>query len=61
MVHQHFKLVDIFTGIQNVALGLDKKITFNLKKIRSDVEEICARYGFEINFDKKIRKNRLSK
>ena len=54
MVHQHFKLVDIFTGIQNVALGLDKKITFNLKKIRSDVEEICARYGFEINFDKKI-------
>lgn len=54
MVHQHFKLVDIFTGIQNVALGLDKKNTFNLKKIRSDVEEICARYGFEINFDKKI-------
>ena len=33
---------------------MDKKITFNLKKIRSDVEEICARYGFEINFDKKI-------
>lgn len=54
MVHQHFKLVDIFTGIQNVALGLDKNIKFNLKKIRAEVEEICARYGFEINFDKKI-------
>ena len=24
MVHQHFKLVDIFTALQNVMLGLDK-------------------------------------
>ena len=54
MVHQHFKLVDIFTGLQNVALGLDGKTRFNLKKIREGVEEICSRYGFEIDFNKKI-------
>ncbi len=54
MVHQHFKLVDIFTALQNVALGLDKKIKFNLKKIRSDVQKICDRYGFEIDLNKKI-------
>lgn len=54
MVHQHFKLVDIFTGLQNVALGLDPKVRFNMKKIRADVQAICTRYGFEINLDKKI-------
>lgn len=54
MVHQHFKLVDVFTALQNVALGLNKNIKFNLKKIRNDVNEICLKYGFEIDLDKKI-------
>lgn len=54
MVHQHFKLVDIFTALQNIALGLDKKIKFNLRKIRNDVQKICDRYGFEIDLNKKI-------
>ena len=54
MVHQHFKLVDIFTALQNVALGLNKNVKFNLKKIRNGVNEICLKYGFEIDLDKKI-------
>lgn len=54
MVHQHFKLVDVFTALQNVALGLNKNVKFNLKKIRNDVNEICLKYGFEIDLDKKI-------
>ncbi len=54
MVHQHFKLVDIFTALQNVALGLNKNLKINLKKIRNDVNEICLKYGFEIDLDKKI-------
>lgn len=54
MVHQHFKLVDIFTALQNVMLGLDKDKKFNAKKVRDDVQKICDRYGFEIDFNKKI-------
>ena len=54
MVHQHFKLVNVFTALQNVALGLDKKVKFNLKKIRTEVENICAKYGFDIDLSKKI-------
>lgn len=54
MVHQHFKLVDVFTGVENIALGLDKKIKYDLKKIRADVQEICDKYGFEIDLNKKI-------
>ena len=54
MVHQHFKLVEVFTALQNIALGLKKGEKFDLKKIRKEVEEICEKYGFEIDLNKKI-------
>ncbi len=54
MVHQHFKLVDVFSSLQNIVLGLDKNLKFDLKKIRIKIQEICLKYGFEIDFDKKI-------
>lgn len=54
MVHQHFKLVDIFTALQNIALIIDQKQKYDLKKIRAEVQEICTKYGFEIDLDKKI-------
>ena len=54
MIHQHFKLVDVFTALQNIALIIDQKQKYDLKKIRSEVQEICAKYGFEIDLDKKV-------
>ena len=54
MVHQHFKLVEVFTALQNIALILDKGQKFDLKKIRAEVMEICNKYGFEIDLDKKV-------
>lgn len=54
MVHQHFKLVDIFTALQNIALGLKNNKNSSLKKIRADVGEICTRYGFNIDLNKKV-------
>lgn len=32
MIHQHFKLVDVFSAIQNIALGVKSEGVFNLKK-----------------------------
>lgn len=54
MIHQHFKLVDVFTALQNIALIIDQKQKYDLKKIRSEVQEICTKYGFEIDLDKKV-------
>lgn len=54
MIHQHFKLVDVFTALQNIALIIDQKQKYDLKKIRVEVQEICAKYGFEIDLDKKV-------
>ena len=25
MIHQHFKLIDVFSAVENIALGLEKK------------------------------------
>ena len=55
MIHQHFKLVDVFTATENIVLGLDDgKEGYNLKKSVEKVEEICKKYGFEIDANKKI-------
>lgn len=51
MVHQHFKLIDIFTALQNMALGLKKT---SMKAIRNKADEICGKYGFNIDLDKKV-------
>ena len=52
MVHQHFKLVDVFTAAENITLGLDEK--FNKNEINAKVIEMRDRYGFNIDPDKKI-------
>ena len=54
MIHQHFKLVDIFTAAENIILGLDEKEKFDIKKVSKKVADISAKYGFDIDPDKKI-------
>ncbi len=53
MIHQHFKLVDVFSATENIILGLEDQ-NFNLKKANEKVKEICDLYGFEIDPNKKI-------
>ncbi len=53
MIHQHFKLIDIFTAAQNVALGVENE-KFNLKEVKNRINEMAEKYGFHINLDKKI-------
>ena len=52
MIHQHFKLVDIFTAAENIVLGLDEK--YNIKNTAKKVAEISKKYGFDIDPNKKI-------
>ena len=52
MIHQHFKLVDVFTAAENVVLGLEEKN--NIKKAAQRVAEISNKYGFDIDPNKKI-------
>jgi len=55
MIHQHFKLVDVFTAAENIVLGLDgENGKLDRGAINKAVREIADRYGFEIDPDQKI-------
>ncbi len=52
MVHQHFKLIDVFTTTENIILGLEGKL--DKKAAKAKIKEICDKYGFDIDPDKKV-------
>ena len=54
MIHQHFKLVDLFTAAENIVLGVDEKGQYNLKNVNNRVSEIAQKYGFHIDPQKKV-------
>ena len=69
MVHQHFKLVDVFTATENIILGLSRqeqkriyeklglsneKPKFDLKELKTTIATMCEKYGFNIDLDKHV-------
>ena len=54
MIHQHFKLVDLFTAAENIILGVKNGERYNKKDINRKVAEIADKYGFHIDPKKKI-------
>ncbi|MDA8221627.1 ABC transporter ATP-binding protein [Desulfosporosinus sp.] len=58
MVHQHFKLIDIFTVLENIILGVEpNKMGFLQKKeAREKVIKLSEQYGLEVNPDALIEK-----
>ena len=54
MIHQHFKLVDLFTAAENVVLGNGSDERYNIAKVTEEVRQIADKYGFHIDPSKKI-------
>jgi len=54
MIHQHFKLVNVFSAVENIALGTDENKRYKLSAVTKKVIEITQRYGFMIDPDKKV-------
>ena len=54
MIHQHFKLVNVFSAVENIALGIKDKKGYNLSRVTKKVVEITQRYGFIIDPEKRI-------
>lgn len=56
MVHQHFKLVEVFTVLENIILGVEpNKLGFLQKsEARQKVVELSERYGLHVDPDAKI-------
>ena len=56
MVHQHFKLIDVFTVLDNIILGAETtKLGFLQKReARKKVEALSERYGMKVDLDAKV-------
>lgn len=54
MIHQHFKLVDVFTAAENIILGLPGKSRLDMKAVHDKIRAICSRYGFDISPNQKV-------
>lgn len=57
MVHQHFMLVDTFTVVENIILGMEttKGIVLDIDKARKNVIDISKKYGLYVDPDEKIQ------
>ncbi len=54
MIHQHFKLVDVFTAAENVVLGLPGGVQINRAAVSEEIRKIANQYGFTIDPGKKV-------
>ena len=54
MIHQHFKLVDVFTALENIVLGFEEKGKLDLKAAGEKVDNICKAYGFDVDLNQKV-------
>ena len=56
MVHQHFKLIDVFTVLDNIILGAeDTRMGFLQKQqARQKVEDLSQKYGLKVDLNAKV-------
>ena len=54
MVHQHFKLVDIFSAADNIWMGKEKPGLVLGKKRYGEIEKIAGKFGFDLDPQKKV-------
>ncbi len=62
MVHQHFKLINNFTALDNIILGNETtKFGFiNRYVARERIKELCKKYNLMINLDQKVISSTVS-
>ena len=60
MIHQHFKLVDVFSAAENIILGINDGKKYSLKAVNDKVFDLSKRYGFHIDPRKKIHEMSVS-
>lgn len=53
MIHQHFKLVEVFSAMENIVLGTKGKLE-KPKAMKEKIVSLCQKYGLEIDPEKKV-------
>jgi general nucleoside transport system ATP-binding protein len=57
MVHQHFKLVQVFTALENIILGVEttRNGVLEMDGARKRVTDLIERYGLHVDLDRRIQ------
>ena len=53
MIHQHFKLVDVFSAMDNVVIGAEGK-RIKPRELKEKIQELTKKFGLEVDPEKKI-------
>ena len=54
MIHQHFKLVEVMTSLENIMLGQKTDFFINKNKVIKDITELSNKYGLEVDVNKRV-------
>lgn len=54
MIHQHFKLVDVFSAKENITLGKKDGLFIKGKELSRQIREVGDKYSLRIDPDKKV-------
>ncbi|MDO5550899.1 MAG: ABC transporter ATP-binding protein [Lachnospiraceae bacterium] len=54
MIHQHFKLVDVFSAAENIVLGFQEQEGFSIRRSAERIRSISEQYGFHLDPMKKV-------
>lgn len=60
MIHQHFKLIDVFTAAENIVIGTDSDEKYDMKSAKNRISAMSEKYGFHIELDKKVHEMSVS-
>lgn len=54
MIHQHFKLVDVFTAMDNIVIGTNTDKNKNRKKLAAEINALSEKFGLKIDPYKRV-------
>ncbi len=54
MIHQHFKLVDTLSALENIIIGQKTGFFINKKSLENKIKEIISAFGLEVDLHKKV-------
>ena len=57
MVHQHFGVVNTFTVLENIILGVEQGFTLapSLSAAKKKLKELAAQYGLDVPLDARLK------
>lgn len=54
MIHQHYKLVEKFTALENIVMGQEKSLFLRKKELRKKVRDLAKNYKIATDLDKTV-------